>query len=56
MSDFWPYLRLRQSEVKERYHIYQKSFLSRTLLGRDSLVDKIWASGDSQKQLTIAFR
>lgn len=56
MSNFWPYLRLRQSEVKKRHQVYQKSFFGRILLGREPLAHNIWASGDHQKQLTIALR
>ncbi|KAI0081570.1 hypothetical protein K474DRAFT_1768489 [Panus rudis PR-1116 ss-1] len=58
MSNYWPYLRLRQAERAERRDVYQKSFLAAfcDLRGYKPISDALWSSGDNDKQITIAIR
>ncbi|TBU61886.1 hypothetical protein BD310DRAFT_812385 [Dichomitus squalens] len=59
MTNMWPYLRVRETEVARRRSIFESSFLWRLIrkLGlSDPIAAHIWASPDHPKQLSIAVR
>lgn len=57
VTNLWPYLRSRRTEVDERRKLYQQSFLPRALKGRAPPISRrLWGSPGAEKQLTIAIR
>ncbi|KIM43353.1 hypothetical protein M413DRAFT_69460 [Hebeloma cylindrosporum] len=56
MTNFWPYLHLREQEMSSRKRIYEASFLGRALKGRFSIANSLWSSPDNDKQIIIAIR
>ncbi|KAF8964182.1 hypothetical protein BDZ97DRAFT_914993 [Flammula alnicola] len=56
MTNFWPYLRHRHEEAKERQSIYEASFLGRAVKGVYGIAEGLWSSPDHEKQATIAVR
>jgi hypothetical protein len=56
MTNFWPYLHLRDQEMLSRKRIYEASFLGRVLKGRYGIANSLWSSPDNDKQTTIAIR
>ncbi|KAH9999616.1 hypothetical protein BJV74DRAFT_822653 [Russula compacta] len=57
MTNFWPYLRLREKEVSERKNVVMSSFLQSAFRGPSCLISAhLWSSPASEKQLTVALR
>ncbi|KAF9220988.1 hypothetical protein BS17DRAFT_713155, partial [Gyrodon lividus] len=58
MTNYWPYLRLRNNEVLLRRQAYKRSFLGRYTdsMLYDPLHEHLWGSPDDEKQVEIALR
>ncbi|KAI8978834.1 hypothetical protein BD414DRAFT_524160 [Trametes punicea] len=59
MTNMWPYLRMRETEVSGRRRIYEASFLPRFFRRcglPDPIARLIWASPDHPRQLAVALR
>lgn len=56
MTNFWPYLRLREAELHTRRDMYEKSFLGRYFKDKNPIERRLWGSPDCEGQLTIAMR
>ncbi|KAG9315932.1 hypothetical protein JVU11DRAFT_3584 [Chiua virens] len=58
MTNFWPYLRFRTSEVSGRRLAFKQSFLGRYTcsMGYDPLSEHLWTSPDDKKQVDLALR
>ncbi|KAF9468607.1 hypothetical protein BDZ94DRAFT_1245823 [Collybia nuda] len=56
MTNMWPYLRQRETELFMRMQIYRESFLNQALKGHDRISVRLWTSPDNAKQITVAIR
>ncbi|PCH39764.1 hypothetical protein WOLCODRAFT_67849 [Wolfiporia cocos MD-104 SS10] len=59
MINMWPYLRVRQTEAMQRRAAYESSFVAhfyKTCGIPATIADRLWASPDSERQLSIAIR
>lgn len=58
MTNFWPYLRVREDEATIRQRMYAQSFLQNLASFRriNSISPHLWGSPDHERQATIAVR
>lgn len=58
MTNIWPYLRFRTTEVSERRYAFKQSFLGKytSSMGYDPLSKHVWTSPDDEKQVDVALR
>ena len=56
VTNFWPYLRLRELEVESRMRHFENSFLGRYFKDLRPIERRLWNSQDNENQLTVAIR
>ncbi|KAI0055313.1 hypothetical protein BV25DRAFT_1767857, partial [Artomyces pyxidatus] len=56
MMNLWPYLRQREAEARTRKAAVNTSLLGMMYRGSYPLAERLWASPDHERQLTIAVR
>lgn len=59
MTNMWPYLRVRETEVAERRRAYEASFLGTFMRTRgllEPITSPLWSSPDDHRQIGMALR
>ncbi|KAH0831907.1 hypothetical protein J3R83DRAFT_12790 [Lanmaoa asiatica] len=58
MTNLWPYLRFRRTEVSERRHAFKQSFLGQytNSMGYNPLSELLWTSPNDERQVDVALR
>jgi hypothetical protein len=56
MTNMWPYLRQRQTELSTRKEAYARSFLAKFFWNISPISEHLWTSPDNDMQIVIALR